>query len=83
MEIVSLDAAVPPEGTVMLVELKDVEGPVGVTAACKLTVPLNPFRVATLIVELADEPAIIVRELGLDEMVKSGVWTTRVPTMLG
>lgn len=43
------------------------------TEAFKPMVPLNPFWLARLIVELADEPARMVRELGLEEIVKSGV----------
>ena len=69
----SLEAADPPEEIDRLVELNEVEGPVGVMVATRLTVPLNPFWLARLIVELIDEPVGMVRELGLEEMLKSGV----------
>lgn len=52
--------------------MNDVEGPVGVMVALRLTVPLNPAWLERLIVELIDDPVAIVRELGFEEMLKSG-----------
>ncbi len=38
-----------------------------------MTVPLNPFRLVTTIVEMPEEPAGIVRLFGLAVIAKSGV----------
>lgn len=46
---------------------------VGETVAVKLTVPVNPFRLATVMVELPRAPASAVTDVGLADTVMS--WT--------
>lgn len=45
-----------PEDSVTLVGFRDVVGPFGETVDERLTVPLNPFWLVTVIVEVADDP---------------------------
>jgi len=56
----------------MVVGLQVAVRPDGLTAAVKLTVPVNPFTLATLIVTVAEEPTVKVTLDGLAEIVKSG-----------
>ena len=59
--------------------------PLGVVGGSKVTVPENPFKLETVIVEVPDNPWIRVRLEGSEVMVKSGGggWTMKVPTMAG
>ena len=43
-------------GKGILVELKEIAGPLGETAAVSMTVPVNPLRLANVIVADVDEP---------------------------
>jgi hypothetical protein len=75
-ETVSVDVPKDPGDTLTLLELKPVIGPVGETVAVKLTCPLKPPIVPTVIVAEFDEPARTVSEevlWTLDTRVKS--WT--------
>jgi hypothetical protein len=75
-----------PAVIVTLVGLRDVVGPVGDAVADRLMVPLKPFWLDTVIVEVPDEPCENVREPGLDVRAKLGVaadCTTNCPTMFG
>ena len=42
------------------------------TVSDNVTVPLNPLTLVSVIVEVADEPCVIVRLVGTADMVKSG-----------
>ena len=55
----------------MLETLSDAVSPKGVNAA-RLTFPENPFKTVNVIVELAFDPAGIVRVEGVEFMEKSG-----------
>jgi hypothetical protein len=56
---------------VTLAGLIEVEGPVSDELAERSTVPVKPFRLATVMVEDTDEPDVVVREEGLAEIAKS------------
>lgn len=69
---VIVDVPVPPEGKVTFAGLKNTDGPKLETEAVKITLPVNPFRLLRLIVELLDDPRITVRLVGLAFRLKSG-----------
>jgi len=69
---VIVDVPVPPEGKVTFAGLKNTDGPTLETEAVKLTLPVNPFRLPRLIVELLEDPSVAVRLVGLAFRVKSG-----------
>ncbi len=65
----------PPDVKVRLAGLSNgVEVPED-TVAVRPTLPTKPLRLATMIKEVSDEPAGIVREEGLVETLKSTAWT--------
>ena len=72
VETVNADVPAPPPDRVMLGKLSDILGPDGAIEAAKLMVPLNPFKLISVIVEALEEPAGIVRLLKLAVMAKSG-----------
>ncbi len=81
---VRVEVADVPEGTMTLAGLREGVGPDGETVAAKLTVPLKPLMLVTVMVDVPDEPLRNVREEGFDAIVKSGIgaaWTTKIPTM--
>jgi hypothetical protein len=45
------------------------------TVAARLTVPENPLVPATVIVDAPEDPELIVKDVGLADMVKLGVGT--------
>jgi hypothetical protein len=47
--------------------------PAGATALVSATVPVNPFTGATVIVEVAAVPAVVVTAVGLAVTVKSTI----------
>jgi len=49
--------------------------PAGDTDELRATVPVNPLTGAMVIVEVAAVPAVVVTEVGLAEIVKSGTAT--------
>src|SRR5438094_8362861 len=72
----SVDVPWPPEVRVTDELLNDVLGPdVGETTAERLTVPVNPFRLVTVIKLVPDVPRGRLREDGLIEMEKSDTMT--------
>ncbi len=84
VDTVRVEVADVPEGTMTLVGLREGVGPAGETVAAKLTGPLKPLMLVTVMVAVPDEPWRNVMEEGFDAIVKSGVgaaWTTKVPTM--
>ena len=56
----------------MLEALSEIAGPEGDMEAARLMVPVNPFKPLRVIVEAPEEPAVMVRLLGLAFMMKSG-----------
>lgn len=69
---VIVEVAVPPEGKVTFVGLKNTDGPTLEIEAVKLMLPVNPFMLLRLIVEVPEDPRITVRLVGLAFNVKSG-----------
>jgi hypothetical protein len=52
--------------------LIETKGPAGDELAERFTVPVKPLRLAIVIVEVFKDPAVVVKEEGLVEIVKSG-----------
>jgi len=74
---VSVDVPVPPAMDVGLrVAVSPADG-----LAVRATVPVNPLTGATVIVDVADAPALTVRLVGLAVMVKSTTFTVIVPVV--
>ena len=72
----SVDVPWPPDVKVIDELLKDVFGPdVGETVAERLTVPVNPFRLVTVIRLVPDVPRGRLRDDGLIEIGKSDTMT--------
>jgi hypothetical protein len=63
----------PPAGTVTVAGLMLTVGPAGLMAVAKLTVPPKLFTLVIVMVDVAEEPALMLRLLGLTLMAKSGV----------
>jgi hypothetical protein len=67
---------------VTLAGLIETEGPAGDELAERFTVPVKPLKLATVMVEVADELDVAVKEEGLAEIAKSGdlvvVWRNSV-----
>ena len=61
----------PPEFNTTLGGLTPATGPEGETDTEKVTVPEKPFRLVTVIVDVPDEPATILIDVGLADIVKS------------
>ena len=53
---VNVDVPVPPLVSMMLEGLRDALRPEGETFVERETVPVKPFRLVTVIVEMAEEP---------------------------
>ncbi len=62
---VKVDVAVPPLVKVMLVALRIALGPGGETVVERLTVPVKPFTLETVMVEGPEDPALMDRLVGL------------------
>jgi hypothetical protein len=71
VDTVRVEAAILPEDSVTLGGLTETEGPAGDELAERFTVPVKPLKLATVIVEVVDEPGVVVREEGLAETAKS------------
>jgi hypothetical protein len=72
VDTVRVEVPDPPEIILTLVGFNEAEGPLGETETANVTVFANPARLVTLIVEVADDPGVTARPLGLAEMKKSG-----------
>jgi hypothetical protein len=68
---VSVDVPDPPELSEMLLELKLSRGPLGVEAAERDTMPVNPAMLARLTVTVPLVPETKLREDGFTVTVKS------------
>ena len=71
MNTVSVTLVDPPGDSVTLVALKVAPGPPE-TLGVRVTVPLNPLRLVSIIVEVPEAPAGKVMEFGVADMLKSG-----------
>src|SRR5437879_3203998 len=84
VETVRTELPDPPEETGTLDGSRLRLGPAGVTVACKLTVPVKLLTLVTVTVDVPEEPAVMVRLLGLALRSKSGVvfaaWTASAMT---
>jgi hypothetical protein len=67
-----------PEPLVMLVALRAHTRLVELVETASATVPANPFKGATVIVETAVAPALTFTLIGLALTVKSCTWKTTV-----
>ena len=65
----------------MLIGLTIAVGPPGGAVEVRLTVPVNPRSLLSVMVEVLDEPCTIVREDGVDTIEKPGPCTMKVPVM--
>lgn len=65
VETVRVDVPLPPEGSVTPVGLSDDRGPDGEEIDESVTVPAKPFKLASVILPVPDEPWEIVRLDGL------------------
>lgn len=72
VETVRVTDADPPGGNVTLVRARVAKIMVDETASDNVTVPLNPLTLVSVIVEVAEEPCVIVRLAGTADIVKSG-----------
>ncbi len=71
MQILSVDVAVPPEGTEITVGLRlDVDP--GAEEAARVTDPLKPLTLVALINEVPHEPCAMLRLTGAADNEKSG-----------
>lgn len=71
MRTIKADDPTPPADRVMLEALREVVGPEGDMTADKLMIPLNPFMLNSVIVELFEVPAGMIRLVGLENTPKS------------
>ncbi len=68
-----------PEPPVMLVGLTEQVSPVaGETLVVRATVPVKPLTGATVIVDIALTPGVVLTVVGLAAIVKSTTWTVMV-----
>jgi len=63
------------EDSITLVELRRVAALPDGTVAARLTVPENPLDPATVIVDVPEDPELIVKDAGLADTVKLGTGT--------
>jgi hypothetical protein len=69
--IVSIELHEQPAVTLTLLGLSESEGPDGVLAAERVTVPEKPPRLLMIMLELVEEPSATERSFGLAEIEKS------------
>jgi len=72
VETVSVEVAGDPGETLTLVGIIVAVGPVGETDAPRLTVPVKPFSLLRVMVDVVDELCPIVAENGFDAIEKLG-----------
>ena len=71
--MVRVEVALPPEVTLTLDGLIETVGPDGEETAERLTVPANPLRLVTVIVDVVEEPGEVEIDDGFADMEKSPV----------
>lgn len=69
---VRVEDAVPPEERVTLAGLRESVGPAGETVVARETVPVKLLTLVSVTVDVAEEPAVAVTEVGLIVIAKSG-----------
>jgi len=62
-----------PDDNATKMGLTEAVGPVGDTATLRVTLPEKPLRLVRVIVEFPDDPWTMLKVVGLEEMLKSGV----------
>jgi hypothetical protein len=67
VDTVRVEVPIPPAERVIVVGLKDDDGPLGETPLEMLTVPVNPPRLVRLTVEVVDVPGVNARPFGFAE----------------
>ena len=67
-----MDVAGDPGETGTLVGIRDAPGPVGETDAPRVIVPVNPFSLLTVMIDVVDELCPIVSDDGFDVIEKPG-----------
>lgn len=75
VETTSVAVALPPGDRLRLVGVRVMPGPLlrlGVIVADSVKPPLKPLRLLSVMMELADWPLGMLREVGLDLIAKSG-----------
>ncbi len=81
VDIARITVLVPSTDKVDVVVLRLVEGPlwfVGATLADRLTIPLKPFRLVRVMVEVPCDPRLSVSMVGLSEPAMSQTLTVTV-----
>ena len=71
MVIVRMELHEQPAVTVALLGLRESDGPEGVLAAERVTVPEKPPRLLMIMLEVVEEPSATDKSLGLAEIEKS------------
>lgn len=64
VEIFNVETPDPPEDSVTLTGLKVRDGPLGEMEDVRVRVPANPARLEKLIVDVADDPGVMMRPFG-------------------
>lgn len=78
----SVEEPEPPALRGTLEGFREAFNPDGLTELESATVPEKPYRLAKLILEVADDPADNVTDVWLDEMLKSGGGVTVTMTVV-
>jgi hypothetical protein len=65
VETVRVEVAVPPERRFRFVALRETVGPAGEIEGARLTALLNPLKLVSVMVEVAEDPGRIEKLLGL------------------
>ena len=76
------DVAVPPDARMTDAGLNDTVGPGCETDPVKVSVPLNPLRLAIVIVTVDVEPCVMLKVGGLVLMLKSGIVTVMLTVVV-
>ncbi len=78
-DTVSVDVPVPPEVSITLMGFNPAVREEDEGVALRVTVSANPLTLASIMVDVPEDPWAIVREEGLEEIVKSR--TTKLPVI--
>jgi hypothetical protein len=70
--MVKVELADPPDESVRLVGFTEMVGPAGETVTPRATVPVNPLKLVTVMVDVVDEPCPSESVDGDAEILKSG-----------
>ncbi len=81
VERLRVEVAEPPEDNDAEVGLRVNKGPEGDTLAAKLTVPVKPFWLVTVMVAFPEEPIVMLKEEWFEVTEKSGP-TTIIATLV-